>query len=401
MGDTAVRLILRLGIGVAVPAPAPLVEALRSATVETGSGSDPTGFELTFAVGQRSPLNDLFALVRDESIPDVRVAIGLVVRGTATFLVDGVMTHQEIVQRDGTSTLIVKGRDLTAVMDREQRSETYRTGEAMRARTILLRYARFGIVPVVVEPGASGVLGAVGAAAGGVAAALGGLFGGGQNATGVGGPGGGDTHATQRATDYAYLVEMAAAVGWIFAIEPTGVAVSVGYWGPEIRAGVPQRTITGELDPLNRSVTTLSFSYDKEQRQAAEVAVDGRTEAFDGIAWSAPLAKIVPAPAKTETLPGTDTLSPDRARILGRAFAAAHADTLKGTGSLDVARYGDVLVPRRLVGVRGAGDSNNGLHFVRKVTTTIRRGEVLQSFELAREGLQSTVPKLGVTDPWT
>ena len=44
--------------------------------------------------------------------------------------------------------------------------------------------------------------------------------------------------------------------------------------------------------------------------------------------------------------------------------------------------------------MRGAGEPYDGLHYVTQVTTTLRRGELTQSFDLARNALLSTVPKV-------
>ena len=63
-----------------------------------------------------------------------------------------------------------------------------------------------------------------------------------------------------------------------------------------------------------------------------------------------------------------------------------------GSGTLDVARYGAVLKSRQLVGVRGAGEAFDGLHYVTSVTSRLTRGEFTQSFTLARNALLSTVP---------
>jgi hypothetical protein len=78
------------------------------------------------------------------------------------------------------------------------------------------------------------------------------------------------------------------------------------------------------------------------------------------------------------------------------ARAASSADGVTGNGTLDVLRYGQPLRARRLVGVRGAGPAFDGLHFVRQVTHTLRRGEYKQQFRLSRNGLLSTVPKVPV-----
>ena len=76
----------------------------------------------------------------------------------------------------------------------------------------------------------------------------------------------------------------------------------------------------------------------------------------------------------------------------GLAYAGQHSDAVFGTGSLDVARYGHVLRSRQLVGVRGAGEAFDGLYYVASVTSTLKRGEFSQSFQLARNALLSTVP---------
>ena len=65
---------------------------------------------------------------------------------------------------------------------------------------------------------------------------------------------------------------------------------------------------------------------------------------------------------------------------------------VSGSGSLDVLRYGRVLLPRMLVGVRGAGLAYDGLYYVDSVTHNIKRGEYKQSFTLSRDGLISKQP---------
>ena len=85
-------------------------------------------------------------------------------------------------------------------------------------------------------------------------------------------------------------------------------------------------------------------------------------------------------------------LSPTQAISRGAAEAARSADVVRGTGTLDVLRYGRVLKARSLVGVRGAGEAFDGLHYVTSVKHRIRRGEYLQDFELTRNALISNLP---------
>ena len=64
-------------------------------------------------------------------------------------------------------------------------------------------------------------------------------------------------------------------------------------------------------------------------------------------------------------------------------------------GTLDVLRYGSILMAPGIVGVRGVGFSYDGNYYVTSVTHSIRVGHYTQNFSLAREGLGSLTP--GVT----
>ena len=105
-----------------------------------------------------------------------------------------------------------------------------------------------------------------------------------------------------------------------------------------------------------------------------------------------PLGLVPPLPPKITFLKDTAKLNPLAAAMKGLAYAGQHSDSVFGTGSLDVVRYGHVLRSRQLVGVRGAGEAFDGLHYVSSVTSTLKRGEFTQSFSLARNGLLSTIP---------
>ena len=108
--------------------------------------------------------------------------------------------------------------------------------------------------------------------------------------------------------------------------------------------------------------------------------------------WSPPLGIVPPLPPKLKFLDDTAKLNPLVAAMRGLAYVGRHGDAVFGTGSLDVQRYGHVLKARQLVGVRGAGEAFDGLHYVTSVTSTMRRGEFTQAFSLARNGLLSTLP---------
>ena len=67
-------------------------------------------------------------------------------------------------------------------------------------------------------------------------------------------------------------------------------------------------------------------------------------------------------------------------------------DAVVAEGELDGARYGAVLRPRGLVGLRGAGWSHDGLWYVRRVVHDLAPGSYGQAFTLARDGYGATTP---------
>jgi hypothetical protein len=101
----------------------------------------------------------------------------------------------------------------------------------------------------------------------------------------------------------------------------------------------------------------------------------------------------IPAPiTNVSVLRDTAKLSPMAALAKGYAEASRSQDAVTGSGSLDVLRYGRLLRARGLVGVRGAGLAFDGLYYVEEVTSTLKAGEIKQSFTLTRNGIVSVTP---------
>ena len=84
---------LKLFVGPAVPVPAPraVIEALENVQVQVNGGDTPSGFELTFALSKRSPLQTLFLLTGGSSIPILRVVIMVTMGSLSEVIMDGVM----------------------------------------------------------------------------------------------------------------------------------------------------------------------------------------------------------------------------------------------------------------------------------------------------------------------
>jgi len=369
---------LRLLLGpVPIAAPRALVEALVSAKVDTGSGSMPSGFELRFEIPLRSSLRTL--LIAAGSLagavpPFMRVVLLVVIDGRVEPLMDGMITYVESQPTDaGNAAIVVWGKDLSALMDRDEQPGMPFPAlpPSTRVLRILAKYAAFGVVPIVIP-------------------ALIELP-----------PLPFDRVPQQQGTDYAYVSQLAAEAGHVFYVEPGATpGMSKAYWGPEIRVGYPQPALTTGMDALT-NVDQLSFGFDRERKVIPLVYVQEpfmkRTISVPIPSISPldpPLGLIPPLPPKTVQLNDTARLSFGEALLRGIAYAAQQGDAVTASGQLDITRYGHVLRSRRLVGVRGAGMPFDGLYYVTRVTHEITRGSYRQTFDLARNGLVSTLPRV-------
>jgi hypothetical protein len=370
-----VRLQLLIGPGVPVPAPREVIDAVTHVTVESNSGETQSGFELALKISNRSPLQTLFLLTGGSSIPIFRVVIAVTFKGTTTVLMDGVMTNHELQPESGTtSTLVVKGKDLTALMDVIPLDGLPYPAmpPALRVLVAVAKYAAFGVVPLVIPSVLEDLPIPI------------------------------ERIPRHQGTDYAYIKALAHEVGYVFYIDPgPAPGMSKAYWGPEIRIGAPQPALNIGLDGPHNNVKSLTFRFDKERKEIPVVYIQEPASKApipipipDVTPLSPPLGAIPPLPPKITFLNDTAKLNPLAAAMRGLAYSGQHGDSVFGNGSLDVQRYGHVLQARQLVGVRGAGEAFDGLHYVSSVTTTMRRGEFSQTFALARNGLLSTIPSV-------
>jgi hypothetical protein len=164
-----------------------------------------------------------------------------------------------------------------------------------------------------------------------------------------------------------------------------------------VKVGVPQPALNVDMDAFT-NVEQITFSFDGQARSMPVVFIQNeQTKAPipipipDISPLNPPLGLVQPAPSRFRQLPETAKYTATQAILIGLAEASKGADTVSGTGSLDVLRYGRILKARQLVGVRGAGTAFDGLYYVTQVKHSIKRGEYKQSFTLSRNGLISTL----------
>ena len=289
---------------------------------------------------------------------------------------DGMVTNHQITPGTdaGHATLTLLGKDLTVLMDKIDFSGFPFPAAPAEARValLLLKYSFLGLIPLIVP---SVLLDVV------------------LPTTAI---------ARQKGTDLAYIKELADRVGWVFYIEPGPVpGTNIAYWGPQIKIGVPQPALNVDMG-AHTNVESLSFNFDNDQNGIPTVYLYNE---ITKVILTIPLPPITPLNPPLGLIPPIPThLEPVRndlskrpaaqAIMMGLAKAAKMAEAVTGEGSLDVLRYGRILKARQLVGVSGAGPAFDGLHYVKSVTHTIKRGEYKQSFKLSRNGLISTVPRV-------
>jgi hypothetical protein len=374
----SVQLTLMMGPVFPVTVPRVVLDSLVEVEVKIDDVGQ-SGFQLTFTIDKQSPLQILFLLTGGMPLLFMRVILVATVNGTATVLIDGVITNNQIAPGDkgSNSTLTITGKDLTALMDQSNWSGFPFPCCPREARVaiILAKYALFGMIPLIIPSVMIDVPLPV------------------------------EIIPSQQGTDYQYVCAMAAEVGYVFYISAgPAPGTNTAYWGPQVKIGPVQPALSSDMDAYT-NVESLSFTFDQEKNKIPLVYIYNQET---GVSFPIPMPPITPLNPPLGLIPPLPTnlippdLSPFRndlsklpipqAIMIGLAEAAKNAEAVTCTGSLDVTRYGGVLQARQLVGVRGSGPAFDGLYYVKSVTHKIKRGEYKQNFTLTRNGLVSTVP---------
>jgi len=374
-----IQLSLMLGPVVPVPVALEVIEALQNAQVTTTAGQR-SGFQLTFSVGKNSLIQRTL-LPAGLFDPMIRVIVVVTVNGAPDVIMDGLIARQQLTASNvpGQSTLTVTGEDVSQAMDLIAFDGFPFPAMPAEGRGALMvaKYAAFGIVPLVIPSVLIDIPNHV------------------------------ERIPKQQGTDWAYINQLAADVGYVFYIEPGPLpGMNVAYWGPEIKVGVPQPALNVNLD-AHSNVESLNFSYDGMSKTQYVLYIQNLLTKVpipipipDITPLNPPLGAKPPLPLHVKLVSnepdqgGTAKYSPLQAAAIGLAKAAKGSEVISGGGSLDVLRYGRLLKARQLVGVRGAGLAYDGLYYVRSVTHDIKRGEYKQSFTLSRNALISTLQKV-------
>ncbi len=381
------HLTLLVGPTVPVPAPPQLTEALKSVEV-THQDQGRSGFQLTFQAGRSGPsdLVDYRILLAPLLRPFARVVLVVTFGAVPQVLMDGVITHQQHSPSNepGASTLTVTGEDVSVMMDiKQKRTPWPAVPEMVIALAIIGSYAQYGLIPDVRPPLTTDVPLPI------------------------------QRTPVQVGTDLTYLNEMAGRYAFVFYVEPGPVPlVNHAYWGPPIRVGIPQPALSVNLGN-ETNVDQIGFSFNALAPNTVAFKIQDRDTAtqfgFETFASTRIPLSLMPAilvnqpnvrsvdmgvvAAGGETAANPAGLNIMQALARAQALTDASTDNVvTASGTLDAVRYGRLLQPRGLVGLRGAGLTYDGLYYVKSVSHSITKGEYKQRFTITRDGTIANVP---------
>jgi hypothetical protein len=370
--SSAHHLSLFIGPGHPLPAARDLMEALTTVEVQH-STKGQSGCQLTFTAAERSRIARVLlpSGFFDPKVCRVRLAVTVGARATPIF--EGVVMQQDVTpaREAGGSTLVLTCLDLTALMDLVDLPGAPLPPMPSYAvvALVLAPYAAVGIVPKIVPTPFDFIPNVL------------------------------DDIKVRTGTDLAFVQLLAKRVGHVFHLTPgPAVGMSTAYWGPEVRAGLPQPALKVDMD-ADTNVESLSFTYDGEAN-------------YVPVLWQliGPLKTPVPVPIpgpphaplgarpavrdRVELIAGGTRLRPAEVALTAVREATAMPDAITASVEVDVARYGHVLQAGRLVGVQGAGVTYSGLYYVERVTHHLRRGEYTQRGSLTRNHLVANTPRV-------
>lgn len=365
---------LMVGPTVPLPAAPHLLETLER--VEVNLNDDRrSGFQMVFKIGRsQTDFLDYQALALPVLRPFNRVVMLVTFNMVPRVLFDGIITNQQLNpgREPGQTRLSVTGEDLSVLMDLEEVSvEHPAQPETVIALKIIASYAQYGLIPMVIPPPTLDVPLPI------------------------------DRTPVQQGTDLAYLQEMAQRHAYTFFVEAGPAPLTnKAYWGPPIRIGMPQKALTTGMGSAD-NVLDISFQNNGLGPQQVGGQVQDRTTntAIPVQTFASTRIPLAAQPAwLTQSHTRQRAYRTSSANVV-QAFSQAQAEmdrsqdnVVTGSGSLDALRYEELLKPRGLVGLRGAGYSYDGFYYVKQVNHTIEQGSYQQQFNIEREGTGSLSP---------
>ena len=364
-----IQLSLYLGAVAPSPAPAEITAALHQVEVSR-SHDGPNGFQVVFRADRAPGPSADYALLSSPLLkPFTRLVLTVTINSTPTVLMDGFITHQELVYERGAgaASLVVTGEDVSTLMDLYELSFEYpMMSDAIIAGLVLAKYLPFGVIPVIIPSPADIAPLAV------------------------------ERTSQQATTDRTFLQQLAQKYGHIFHVSPgPTLFTSTAYWGPPIRLGSSQPALSVDMGP-GTNVESISFKYDALAPTLVHGMVQDRDLEMQLPVVTLTSLRLPPLAARpiAANLPYVRNLQfPVQEYDILHSYAMAQAmtdvssdTTVTVTGEVSTLRYGHVIDAPGLIDVRGAGTTFDGTYYVQGVTHKISLGDYRQQFTLAREG---------------
>lgn len=370
--NLGVRLVLWMGKTIPQPAPSEVLDSLLKIEV-TNDDENGDGFQMTFSLGKNKTMD--YGLLQSGVVePFTRVMIGVILGATPEVLIDGVVAHHQVLpgNEPGTSKLIVTGKDVSQMLDLEQKNEKYENQpDSLIVTQLIGSYAQYGLLPAVTLTTDVPIIT--------------------------------ERIPRQHETDLKFIKRLAKRNGFVFYIEPLTFGTNTAYWGPDNRMGVPQPALTMNMGSWT-NVNELHLSQDALSPVGTKgTFVEPKTKISIPIP-SLPSLRIPPLAAslveakRMVILRNTANQNPAQAAISAVAMVTGVPEAVTGDGELETLRYGHVLRARKLVGVRGVGFSYNGNYYVRRVRHVIELATLKKSatynqeFKISKEGTGTLLP---------
>ena len=379
----AIGINLTLKIGEQKPEPAPqlMMEALQTVEV-THNDQGRSGFQLVFEVGRacKDAQRD-YRLLKDPLLATFnRVILIITNSATAQVLMDGIITNQQLSPsiEPGQSIFSITGEDVSVMMDLEEKSiEHPQQNPETIVKNLIGNYkSPYGLKAETNDPYR------------------------------VNPPGENERIPVQQGTDLNYIKSLAQRYGYIFYVKPGAEAENIAYWGPRQPGKArEQKTLTVNMGSYT-NVTSLNVQHNALAATKVEGQVQDRNtnniqplsiSSRSGNARSQLAKRFQSRVRLTQFRESGLTMEQAQNRAQGTVDSSTD-EVVNVSGELDTSDYGGILQVRELVGLRGVGFNYDGLYYVKNVTHKIgvHTNEYKQSFDLIREGLESTKEKLQV-----
>ncbi len=353
------------------PVPIEFLLALKDVQV-THNDQGPSGFQMTFQIG-RSGLWDLvdYALPRHPLLKPFNRVILLVRFAVAPeVLMDGIITNIQMNPSDepSASTLTVTGEDVSVMMDLRQKSQSFPAlSDYLIVTTIIGRYtAKYGLIPLIrlVDPKLLSPPSPIKKI----------------------------PQQPAKLTDRAYLQRLADFYGYVFYVKPgPAPLLNTVYWGPPEFLAITQPALSVNMGPAS-NVTSINFNCDALKPEQVRYTDDKNT--IQSVKEPGSSRQISLSRNRLEARKTTHLTGPrgDNSTAAQGQADRSYDSVVTVNGELDVLRYEHLLQPRGLVGLRGAGDTFDGMYYVKNVSHQISKGHYTQKFTLTREGTGTLTP---------